>query len=125
MPVRPGISTGLSSSLCPSASSGSWGVGWSCGVADVGLPLTRLTSYTICVVGEEQIQQYADESEAGYDVEELKRRGRGRPGRGAKPMQVVAVRLTTEEVAALDEMAGREHLSRSEVIRRALANFTA
>lgn len=76
-------------------------------------------------MSEEQIQQWADEAEAGYDVEELKRRGRGRPGRGAEPMQVVAVRLTAEEVAALDAVAEREHLSRSEAIRRALGNFAA
>ena len=77
------------------------------------------------MVSEEQIQHWADEAEAGYDVEELKRRGRGRPGRGAEPMQVVAVRLTAEEVAALDAVAEREHLSRSEAIRRALGNFAA
>ncbi|WP_282072870.1 ribbon-helix-helix protein, CopG family [Janibacter hoylei] len=77
------------------------------------------------MVSEEQIQQWADEAEAGYDVEEVKRRGRGRPGRGAEPMQVVAVRLTAEEVAALDAVAEREHLSRSEAIRRALGNFAA
>ncbi|WP_338747883.1 ribbon-helix-helix protein, CopG family [Janibacter alittae] len=77
------------------------------------------------MVSEEQIQRWADEAEAGYDIEELKRRGRGRPGRGAEPMQVVAVRLTAEEVAALDAVAEREHLSRSEAIRRALGNFAA
>ena len=77
------------------------------------------------MVSEEQIQQWADEAEAGDDVEELQRRGRGRPGRGAEPMQVVAVRLTAEEVAALDAVAEREHLSRSEAIRRALGNFAA
>ena len=77
------------------------------------------------MVSDEQVQHWADEAEAGYDVEELKRRGCGRPGRGAEPMQVVAVRLTVEEIAALDEVAGREHLSRSEVIRRALADFAA
>lgn len=75
------------------------------------------------MVTEEQIQQWADEAEAGYDIEEMKRRGRGRPGRGAEPMQVVAVRLTEEEIAALDAIAEREHLTRSEAIRRALANF--
>ena len=77
------------------------------------------------MVSDEQVHHWADEAEAGYDVEELKRRGRGRPGRGAEPMQVVAVRLTVEEIAALDEVAGREHLSRSEAIRRALAVFAA
>jgi predicted transcriptional regulator len=76
-------------------------------------------------VTDDQIQKWADEAETGYDVEDLKRRGRGRPGRGAEPMQVVAVRLTAEELAALDAMAEREHLSRSEAIRRALADFAA
>ncbi|WP_336922912.1 ribbon-helix-helix protein, CopG family [Aquipuribacter sp. SD81] len=77
------------------------------------------------VVGDEQIQQWADEAGAGYDVAGLQRRGRGRPGRGAEPMQVVAVRLTAEELAAVDAVAAREHISRSEAIRRALAGFAA
>ena len=64
-------------------------------------------------------------AEAGYDVEALRRRGRGRPGRGAEPMQVVAVRLSADEVAALDAIAARERVTRSEVIRRALAQFAA
>jgi hypothetical protein len=90
-----------------------------------GLPRIRFTSYDIGMASGEQIQRWADEAEAGYDVEGLKRRGRGRPGRGAEPMQVVAVRLTAEELAALDEVAEREHISRSEAIRRALADFAA
>lgn len=77
------------------------------------------------MVSEEQIQQWADEAEAGYDVKELKSRGRGRPGRGAEPTQVVAVRLTAEELAAVDAVAERENISRSEAIRRALAAFAA
>lgn len=61
------------------------------------------------MVGDEQVtdaqtQEWVDEAEAGYDVEELKRRGRGRPGRGSDPMQVIAVRLTAEEIAALDAL---------------------
>lgn len=59
------------------------------------------------MVTDEQIQRWADEAEVGYDIETLKRRGRGRPGRGAEPMQVVAVRLTEEEIAALDAVARR------------------
>ena len=70
-----------------------------------------------------QIQKWADEADAGYDVADLKRRGRGRPGRGAAPMQVVAVRLTAEELEALDAAAARHHLSRSEAIRAALAEY--
>lgn len=89
------------------------------------LPLEHrpFSSYDICVVSEEQIQKWADEAEVGYDVGELKRRGRGRPGRGADPMQVVAVRLTVEELEALDAAASKQDMSRSEAIRAALARF--
>jgi hypothetical protein len=75
------------------------------------------------VVSEEQIRKWADEAEAGYRVEGLKRRGRGRPGRGAEPMQVVAVRLTAEELDALDAVAATHDMSRSAAIRAALAHF--
>jgi predicted transcriptional regulator len=86
--------------------------------------------YTILGMGheddvrEDRIRKWADEAEAGYDVESLKRRGRGRPGRGAEPMQVVAVRLTAEELAALDAVAARRHVSRSEAIRQALSDLS-
>ena len=83
------------------------------------------SSYDFLVVGDEQVQTWADEAEAGYDVAELKRRGRGRPGRGAEPMQVVAVRLTAEELEALDAAAERHELTRSEAIRAALAHYAA
>lgn len=83
------------------------------------------SSYDMRVVSEEQIQKWADEAEAGYDVDALKRRGRGRPGRGAEPMQVVAVRLTAEELDALDAAAAKNDMSRSEAIRAALARFAA
>ena len=76
-------------------------------------------------VTEEQIAAWAAESDAGYDVQELKRRGRGRPGRGAEPSQVVALRLTAAELAELDARAAREGKSRSEVIREALATSAA
>lgn len=71
-------------------------------------------------VSEEQIAAWAAEAEAGYDVAALKKRGRGRPGRGAEPSQVVALRLTLEEIAAFDARAEREGKSRSEVICEAL-----
>ena len=86
---------------------------------------SRFSSYDNPVVADEQIRNWANEAEAGYDVEELKRRGRGRPGRGAEPMQVVAVRLTAEELDALDAAAAKNDMSRSEAIRAALAHFAA
>lgn len=76
-------------------------------------------------LSEDQIRAWADEAATGYDVEALKRRGRGRPGRGAEPMQVVAVRLSADEIEALDAIATRDQVSRSEAIRRALAKFAA
>lgn len=85
----------------------------------------HFSSYDKRVVSEEQIQKWADEAETGYDVDDLKRRGRGRPGRGAEPMQVVAVRLTAEELDALDAVAAKNDMSRSEAIRAALAHFAA
>ena len=89
------------------------------------LALAHFSSYDNRVVGDEQIKQWADEAEAGYDVDVLKRRGRGRPGRGSEPMQVVAVRLTAEELEALDAAAARNDMSRSEAIRAALGHFAA
>lgn len=86
---------------------------------------SRVSLYDFLVVSEEEIRKWADEAEAGYDVAELKRRGRGRPGRGAEPAQVVAVRLTAEELEALDAAARRHDLSRSEAIRAALAHYAA
>ncbi|KAA9108529.1 ribbon-helix-helix protein, CopG family [Microbacterium rhizomatis] len=74
-------------------------------------------------VTEEQISAWAPEVQAGYDSDALKRRGRGRPGRGVKPAQVVALRLTADELAALDARAAREHKSRSELIREAIAAY--
>lgn len=76
-------------------------------------------------MSESMIDGWVAEAEAGYDVEQLRKRGRGRPGRGAEPMQVVAVRLTADEIAAVDAAAEKAHVSRSEAIRRALAHFAA
>ncbi|MBH0097925.1 ribbon-helix-helix protein, CopG family [Salinibacterium sp. NSLL150] len=76
-------------------------------------------------VTEEQIAAWAAEAEVGYDVAKLKERGRGRPGRGAEPSQVVALRLTPDELAAIDARAAREHKTRSETIRDALTSYVA
>ena len=76
-------------------------------------------------VTEEKIAAWAAEAEAGYDVKALKKRGRGRPGRGAEPSQIVTLRLTSAELAVIDARAARENKSRSEVIREALAASAA
>ena len=76
-------------------------------------------------LSDERVAELAAEAEAGYDVTELKRRGRGRPGRGAEPMQVIAVRLTAEELHAVDELAAKRGQSRSDAVRDALAAAAA
>ncbi|MBT9605873.1 ribbon-helix-helix protein, CopG family [Microbacterium sp.] len=76
-------------------------------------------------VTEAEIQAWAHEAETGYDIATIKRRGRGRPGRGAEPGQVVALRLTAEELAALDALAAQTRQTRSELIRAALAAYAA
>lgn len=81
--------------------------------------------YTISGMVPELPIQGVEEVGEGQDVDDLRRRGRGRPGRGAEAMQVVAVRLTAEELKVLDAAAAKNHMSRSEALRAALANFAA
>ena len=45
-------------------------------------------------VTDKQLDVWIAEAERGYDPQELKKRGCGRPGRGSEPAKVVAVRLT-------------------------------
>ena len=71
---------------------------------------------------EHQIDAWVSEAEAGYDVEALKKRGRGRPG--AQPSQVIAVRLTAEELKIVDSNADDLGISRSEFIRHAIQAVT-
>jgi len=73
-------------------------------------------------VTDEQIQQWADEAEAGYDVARLRRRGR--PALGAGASTVVPVRLDAELLEALTARATRENVSRSEAIRAAVRAWT-
>lgn len=69
---------------------------------------------------QDQLDFWTAEAEAGYDVDELKKRGRGRPGRGAAPSHVVTVRLTADELARIDQAAQARQVSRSELMRQAL-----
>ncbi|UYG16820.1 ribbon-helix-helix protein, CopG family [Brachybacterium huguangmaarense] len=72
-------------------------------------------------VSEEQVDQWVAEAEDGYDVQELRKRGR--PTRGSAASQVVPVRFTGDELAVLMRRADREHLNRSEAIRRAVREW--
>jgi hypothetical protein len=71
------------------------------------------------------IEKYAAEGEAGYDVDELiNRRGkRGRPTLGSGPASVESVRLDPELRDALASRAEAEGTSTSEVIRQALRDY--
>lgn len=72
-------------------------------------------------ITEERVDEWVAEAEAGYDVDDLRRRGR--PTRGGSTAHVVPVRFTDEEIAVLMQRAEREHLNRSEAIRRAVRDW--
>jgi len=73
-------------------------------------------------VDESQVDQWVDEAETGYDVETLRARW-GRAPRGSAAAQVIPVRLTAEELAAVMARAEKEGLNRSEAIRAALSSW--
>ncbi|MGO1507756.1 MAG: CopG family transcriptional regulator [Microbacteriaceae bacterium] len=70
-------------------------------------------------VSDAQVQAWADEAEAGYDVEELQKRW-GRPPRAERASQVVPTRFSDAELAELMARADREGLDRSAAIRAAV-----
>lgn len=74
-------------------------------------------------VTDEQIQAWADEAEAGYDIEALRKRGRKPLGDG--PARVVPVRLDDTLLNALDQRAEHDRVTRSELIRAALRAYVA
>ena len=73
-------------------------------------------------VTDEMIQKWADEAEAGYDIEKLRKRGR--PTVGTGPSAVVPVRMDAALLEALNARAEQEHVSRSEAIRQAVRAWT-
>lgn len=74
-------------------------------------------------VDDAQVQAWADEAEAGYDVSALRRRGR--PTAGDGPGVVVTVRLDAATLAALTKRAKAEGLpNRTEAIRAAVRAWT-
>ena len=69
-------------------------------------------------VSDEQIQAWADEAEAGYDLQQLPRPSPGRSLVGRGPGTVVTVRLDEELLAALLKRAADEGITnRSEAVR--------
>lgn len=70
-------------------------------------------------ISDEQVRAWADEAEAGYDVDELQRRW-GRPPRAGKASRVVPTRFSDEELSELMARADREGIDRSTAIRAAV-----
>ena len=70
------------------------------------------------------VEAMADEAEQGYDADTLLRRRRGgRPPLGSAAASVESVRLDPELKRALLVRASQEHVSVSEVIRRAIGEY--
>lgn len=75
-------------------------------------------------VTDEQIQAWADEAEAGYDLADLPKPRRGRPPVGDGPGTVVPVRLDAATIAALSARAEAEGIAtRSDAIRAAVREW--
>lgn len=74
-------------------------------------------------VTEAQIDIWVQEAERGYDIEELRKRGR--PRMGSAVARVTTLRLDPELDEALDARAARDERSRSDVLRDALRAWLA
>jgi hypothetical protein len=72
------------------------------------------------LITEELVEKLSQEAEAGYNVDEILRRRRGRPPMGSGPASVESVRLDPELREALTRRARADNESASSVIRRAL-----
>jgi hypothetical protein len=73
----------------------------------------------------EQIQEWVDEAERGYDVDKLRSRV-GRPRLDLSgPAHVVPVRLTPGQLSKLDERVARDRSSRSQALRAAVELYLA
>ena len=75
------------------------------------------------VITDELIDKLAKEAEAGYDVDEILRRRRGRPPIGSGPATVESVRLDPELRETLARRAEQDGEATSSVIRKALRQY--
>jgi hypothetical protein len=76
-------------------------------------------------ITDELIEKLAAEAEAGYDVDEILRKRRGRPPMGSGPATVESVRLDPELRQALTRRALADREATSAVIRKALRQYLA
>jgi len=76
------------------------------------------------VLTDDEIETMSVELESSdVDVAVLKTRKRGRPTKGSGPAEVVPVRLDARLREAIELRAAKEHVTSSDVIRRALKEF--
>src|SRR3546814_2715329 len=66
------------------------------------------------------IEKLADEAEQGYDVDDLRRRRRGRPMLGSAPAEVVPVRLDPELKQRSEEHTSEDETTVSALLREAI-----
>lgn len=75
-------------------------------------------------VSDEQIQAWADEAEAGYDLAKLPKPRPGRPPVGDGPGTVIPVRFDAATIAALNARAEAEGIqNRPDTIRAAVRSW--
>jgi hypothetical protein len=74
-------------------------------------------------ITDELIERLAAKAEAGFDVDEILRRRRGRPPMGSGPATVESVRLDPELRDALSRRAKLDGEATSTVIRKALRQY--
>lgn len=74
-------------------------------------------------VAEEMIHAWANEAEAGYEVDELHPPRRGRPSLGQSPGVQLSVRLEPELADLLSQSAAERHISKSVLIRDAVRHY--
>jgi hypothetical protein len=72
------------------------------------------------LITEELVERLSREAEAGYDVDQILERRRGRPPMGSGPATVESVRLDPELREALAQRARSDKEPTSSVIRKAL-----
>lgn len=72
------------------------------------------------LITEEMVEELSRKAEAGYYVDEILERRRGRPRMGSGPATVESVRLDPELREALAQRARAENKSTSSIIRKAL-----
>jgi hypothetical protein len=74
-------------------------------------------------ITDEMVERMADEAEAGYDVERIRRWRGGRPAMGSAAATVESVRLAPELKRDLLLRAAEQGISVSEAIRRAIDEY--